>query len=167
MNTSFCPVVNIADLETEPFKHGQAYESSDAGISEAVGLTQIGAALTEVPPGKSACPFHVHHIEDEMFFILEGTGEYRFGDQTYAVKTGDVLGAPRGRQEFAHKLTNTGTGMLRYLSISSKADTDVCEYPDSGKFMVMSRRSADTATRFRFIGSLEDGRDYWDGEDSD
>jgi uncharacterized cupin superfamily protein len=81
------------------------------------------------------------------------------------VKTGDVLGAPRGGKEFAHKLTNTGTDVLRYLAISSKADTEICEYPDSGKFLV--RKSGDVAhdSVFRFVGRAEDEIDYWDGED--
>lgn len=152
------PVVKIADLVCEPFERGDAYASIDAGISELLGLTQLGAAFTEVPPGKSACPFHVHHVEDELFIILEGEGEYRFGVSNFQVKSGDVLGAPCGGKEYAHKLTNTGKGPLRYLAISSKADTDVCEYPDSDKFMV--RHGQD----FRFVGRLSDEKDYWDGE---
>lgn len=165
MTKPYRPVVNIAELKLEPFKEGANYASFDGGISEMVGLTQIGAALTEVPPGKSACPFHVHHVEDEMFFILEGVGEYRFGEEVYAVKPGDILGAPRGGKKFAHKLTNTGTDVLKYLAISSKADTEICEYPDSGKFMVRKNgKTADDST-FHFVGRAEDEKDYWDGEE--
>lgn len=158
-------VVNIAELTLESFKKGANYASLDGGISELLGLTQIGAVLTEVPPGKSACPFHVHHVEDEMFFILDGVGEYRFGNDVYAVKAGDILGAPRGGTAFAHKLTNTGTDVLKYLAVSSKADTEICEYPDSGKFMV--RKNGETAddSTFRFVGKAEDEKDYWDGEE--
>ena len=73
---------------------------------------------------------------------------------------GDVLGAPRGGPEFAHQL-NTGSETLKYLAISSKADTDVCEYPDSGKLGVGSKLPNG---RFRFTGRVADMRDYWDGE---
>tara|TARA_Y100000815_G_scaffold267922_1_gene288137 strand:- start:33 stop:530 length:498 start_codon:yes stop_codon:yes gene_type:complete len=157
------PVFRIAEAELTPFSQGAAYESQDAGIGDALGLTQIGAAYSEVPPGKSGCPFHVHHREDEMFVILEGVGEYRFGQDVYQVKAGDVLGAPRGGPEYAHKLTNVGEGPLKYLSISSKSDIEVCEYPDSGKFLVSSKRP--DGTRFRHVGRSEDGLDYWDGEE--
>ena len=119
MTETLNPVLSIKDLPLEPFEQGEYYASLDAGISDRLQLTQIGAAYCEVPPGKSACPFHVHHVEDEMFFILEGEGSYRFGDQTYAVRAGDVLGAPRGGPEYAHKLTNTGQGPLKYLAVSS------------------------------------------------
>ena len=164
MTKPYQPVVNISEFKLEPFKEGACYESLDGGISELMGLTQIGAVLTEVPPGKSACPFHVHHVEDEMFFILEGIGEYRFGNDVFAVKAGDILGAPRGGQEFAHKLTNTGMGGLKYLAISSKANTEICEYPDSGKFMVRKNGKTVGDSTFRFVGRLEDEKDYWDGE---
>ena len=103
-----------------------------------MGVTQIGASYSEVPPGKAGCPCHVHHVEDEMFVILEGEGTYRFGSESYPVMAGDVLGAPRGGIEYAHKLTNTGKGPLKYLSISTRSDIEVCEYPDSNKFMVSS-----------------------------
>lgn len=166
MNNQFKPVVGLGDLKLEPFKQGDHFESLDAGISERLGLTQIGAAYCEVPPGKSSCPFHVHHVEDEMFFVLEGSGVYRFGDAKYPIKAGDVLGAPRGGPEFAHKITNTGSEPLKYLAISSKADTEVCEYPDSGKFLVASRRSLGRESSLRFIGRLENSCDYWEGENS-
>lgn len=155
---SSSPVVSIAKLQRKPFQQGEAYESADANLSGPLGFTRIGAVYTEVPPGKSACPFHVHHVEDEMFVILGGSGEYRFGDETYQVAAGDVLGAPRGGAEFAHQLINTGTKTLKYLAISSKSEIEVCEYPDSGKFMVRSGS-------FRFIGRQDDERDYWEGED--
>ncbi len=166
MTDKFKPVISLAGLNLERFTQGEHYESLDAALSERLQLTQIGAAYCEVPPGKAACPFHVHHVEDEMFFILEGSGTYRFGDDSYPVSAGDVLSAPRGGPEYAHKLTNTGSVPLKYLAFSSKSETEVCEYPDSGKFLVASRRSRGVQGRFRFIGRAEDQRDYWEGEDS-
>lgn len=164
MNT-LNPVVTLAALELEPFEKGDRYASQDADVAGPLALTQIGCALTVVPPGKSACPFHVHHVEDEMFVVLAGRGEYRFGDAVYPVEAGDVLGAPRGGRDRAHKLTNTGDEPLRYLSISSKSDVEVCEYPDSGKFMVSSGRGRGHA--LRFVGYRDDSCDYWRGELSD
>ena len=103
-----------------------------------MGLTELGATNSEVPPGKSGCPYHVHHGVDEMFVILEGQGRCRFGEATHEVRAGDVLGAPRCRAEFAHKLTNTGGAPLKYLAIYSVATNVVLEYPDSGKLMAVS-----------------------------
>ena len=166
MTNKVTPVIPLEKLKLKPFKHGEHYESLDAGISENLGLTQIGAVYCEVPPGKSACPFHVHHVEDEMFYILEGSGVYRFGETKYPIGAGDFLGAPRGGPEFAHKIINTGDTPLKYLAISSKADTEVCEYPDSGKFLVSSKRSLGKDGSFGVIGRLEDSCDYWEGENN-
>ena len=166
MSTAPTPVIRLSELALEPYQHGERYRSMDAGLSEPMGLTQLGAAYSEIPPGKTACPFHVHHVEDEMFVVLSGTGEYRFGDGVHAVAGGDVLAAPRGGPEYAHQLTNTGTEALCYLAISSKAESDVCEYPDSNKFMVMSRRSAADDQRFRYVGRMHTHLDYFDGEET-
>ena len=155
------PVVTLRALALEPFRHGKSFESADGDVSRPLGLSKLGACYLEVPPGKSSCPCHVHHVLDEMFVILQGSGEYRFGAQVYQVRAGDVLGAPCGGPAFAHKLTNTGTEALKYLAISSKAEADVCEYPDSGKFAV---GSGSGAQRFGFVGRQSDQRDYWEGE---
>ena len=90
--------------------------------------------VTIVPPGKKAFPFHVHHNKHELFVILEGTGVYRFGAETYPIKAGDILAAPAGKgAEMAHQIVNTGTSELKYLGISDQSTTDVMEYPDFGQ----------------------------------
>ena len=157
------PIVNIADLVLESWNRGEMYAGADNSFGQALGLTGLGTRYNEVPAGKSSCPFHVHHAIDEMFFILDGTGEYRFGSAVYPVKAGDVLAAPAGGAERAHQLINTGSTILSYLGISSRAPADVVEYPDSGKFLVSSPRPG-TEGRLRFVGRPEASIDYWDGE---
>ncbi|MYF09565.1 MAG: cupin domain-containing protein [Gammaproteobacteria bacterium] len=157
------PVATLSALPLKPFSRGESYASADNRVADAIGLTKLGATYSEVPPGKSGYPYHVHHGVDEMFVILEGQGRYRFGDATYEVRAGDVLGAPRGRAEFAHKLTNTGATPLKYLAISSVATNDVLEYPDSGKLMAVSDFGTD-AEGFHFIGRANTACGYWDDE---
>ena len=157
------PVAKLSLLPLTVSSRGRAYASKYAGVAAGIGLSKLGATYMEVPPEKASCPFHVHHVEEEMFVILEGKGRYRFGSTVYDVEAGDVLGAPRGGTKFAHKLTNTGSTTLKYLAISTMAKTDVCEYPDSGKFAV-GTRNEDGPDVFRYIGRATDPLDYWDGE---
>lgn len=167
MTDKLNPVARLGELALDEFRHDENYLCDEVRIAGLIGLSKLGATYVELPPGKSACPFHVHHVEEEMFVILEGEGTYRFGEEKHAVKAGDVLGAPCGRADFAHKLTNTGSAVLKYLAISTMSDFEVCEYPDSGKFMVSSPRRATGAGKLRFIGREAAGSlDYWDGEDS-
>jgi mannose-6-phosphate isomerase-like protein (cupin superfamily) len=50
--------------------------------------------ITE-PPGMEG-PLHVHHREDETFWILEGGATFQIGDSTVEAGAGDVLFGPRG-----------------------------------------------------------------------
>ncbi|WP_104665754.1 cupin domain-containing protein [Ensifer adhaerens] len=157
------PIVNPKNLELDHWTQGTFFESRDAAFGALLGLKDLGIGYGEVPPGKSGCPFHNHHVEEELFIIIEGEGTYRFGSERYPVGPGDIMGAPAGGPETAHHLINTGSVPLKYLSISTKAATEICEYPDSGKFLARTRGS-DGQRRFLFTGRPESDVDYWDGE---
>jgi uncharacterized cupin superfamily protein len=159
-------VVNLSDLNLEPQTYGAKFSAAfgEVGeVGEALGLEKLGCMLHVVPPGKIAFPFHRHHASDEMFFILSGTGEYRFGEDRVPVKPGDCLAAPAGGA--AHQIINTGSEPLRYLGFSNIESCDVVEYPDSGKVGIRAGiRNSDPATAtFRKRGRLTE-LDYWDGE---
>lgn len=162
------PVVNLAEVPSFRFGNGEGYAATLGMVGKAIGCEMLGAMLTVVEPGKAAFPFHVHHANEEMFVILEGEGTYRFGEDRYPVKAGDVLAAPPGGPERAHQILNTGSKTLKYLSISTKIDTEVVEYPDSGKFAAISRFNRDDASAggIRYIGRKEASLDYWDGENA-
>ncbi|MEZ2131592.1 MULTISPECIES: cupin domain-containing protein [unclassified Sinorhizobium] len=156
------PIISLASLKLDHWSRGERYESTDTSFGSLIGLSGLGVSYSEVPPGKSGCPYHNHHGEDELFFILEGNGTYRFGEREFAFKAGDVLGAPCGGRETAHQIINTGETVLRYLGISTKVKLEVVEYPDSGKFLVSSHKP--DGSRFRTVRRDGDEVDYWDGE---
>lgn len=156
------PVINVADLKLDHQVFGERFESADKSFGSVIGLTDLGISYSEVPPGKSSCPFHNHHIEEELFLILDGEGTYRFGTERFEVRKGDVLSAPAGGPETAHQLLNTGSTTLRYIGISTNHPTEVVEYPDSGKFLVSSLTKG--GRKVRFMGREQPGLDYWDGE---
>jgi len=161
---TYNPILRLGDLPLEQSDEA-GFRSRDAAVGTMLQLTRLGCAYTEVAPGETACPYHVHHAEDEMFVILSGEGEYRFGEQRYLVQAGDVLGAPLGGVTYAHQLFNTGSEPLRYLAVSSKADLDVQQFPDSGKFLVTSRPVPGSArARFFHKGEVSDMKDNFDGE---
>jgi uncharacterized cupin superfamily protein len=160
------PVINIADVPLRDNAHGEKFAAKIGSFGRTIGSTGIGCMLHVVPPGKRAFPFHNHHGMHELFVILEGQGQYRFGKETYPVKAGDVLAAPAGGPDTAHQLVNTGSDELKYLGISTSVPTEVVEYPDSGKFGVTSRFdwSNPAAGGIRFVGRAETSMGYWDGE---
>jgi uncharacterized cupin superfamily protein len=167
MNDAIKPVINLADVTLHDTGNGGGFEARVGSFGRQIGSTGIGVMLHVVAPGKKAFPYHAHHQIHELFLILDGSGEYRFGDQRFAVKAGDVLAAPTGGPEAAHQIINTGSSELRYLGISTTAETEVVQYPDSDKFAVASRYDRATGKGgVRFIGkSGEPGLGYYDGEE--
>ncbi len=134
------PIMNLDNVVFDDIEENGIYTSRRASIGTHIGARQLGYNLTVLPPGKVQCPFHSHRGEEEMFFILEGEGELRFGDARYAIRKHDVIACPTGGPEVAHQIINTGTTDMRYIALSNITDIDVCEYPDSGKLAVSARR---------------------------
>jgi uncharacterized cupin superfamily protein len=164
MSESSGIAISLDQLQRDDWQQGEFYGGSGASFGAMIGLTQLGLSYNIVPQGKSGCPFHNHHVEDEAFVILAGSGEYRFGERRIAVSTGDVLGAPAGGPETAHQLINSGAVPLVYIALSTMAKTEICEYPDSGKFMAKTRIGDAMVKRFSFVGRGDAEVDYWDGE---
>lgn len=169
------PVINTADIKLEPrpaafAPSGPAAERFDARmgfIGPRIGAQKLGCNITAVPPGKRAFPFHNHRVNEEMFFVLHGTGEVRIGESTYPIRTGDVIACPAGGKETAHQIINTGTDELRYLAVSTKLSPEIAEYPDTGKFGLLAEFPVGAdgqPQRFTFVGREGDSLSYWEGE---
>jgi len=156
------PVINLADVVFDDIEDNGFYSSKRALFSAAIGARQLGYNLTVLPPGSAQCPFHSHRQEEEMFLILEGEGELRFGPERHPLRRLDVVACPTGGPEVAHQIINTGTVPLRYLSLSTQSTTEVCEYPDSGKVGIFAGAPGAPALRRMFHD--EATVDYYDRE---
>lgn len=159
------PLVNLDELEFDDVEANGYYTSRRARFSASIGARQLGYNLTELPPGKAQCPFHSHRAEEEMFLILEGEGELRFGGQRYRIRKHDVIACPTGGADSAHQIINTGATTMRYLSLSNMADVEVCEYPDSSKIGVFA--AAPGASNLRGLHRTASAVDYYDGESTE
>lgn len=114
-------------------------------------------SIYEIPPLKSAYPYHYHLKNEETFFILRGEGILKTPHGEKTVAAGDLLFFP-ANSEGAHKLTNTSqTENLVYIDFDVIHDMDVTIYPDSNKIGVWGK---DTNQVYR----LNDSVDYYTGE---
>ena len=156
------PFMNLDEVEFDDVEDNGLYTSRRGTIGARIGAKKLGYNLTELPPGHAQCPFHCHHGEEEMFLILEGEGELRFGDERHPIRRHDVIACPTGGPEVAHQIINTGTRTLRYLALSNLVDIEACEYPDSGKVGITA--GPDGATRLRKLFRAENTVDYYDRE---
>jgi quercetin dioxygenase-like cupin family protein len=69
--------------------------------------------ITEPP--NAAAPLHVHHREDEGFWILEGDVTFQVGDATIEAHAGDFAFGPRGVPH-AYEVGDAGCRMLYIMT---------------------------------------------------
>jgi quercetin dioxygenase-like cupin family protein len=75
-------------------------------------------AVVEVEsPAGQAAPWHVHHRDDETFYVLEGQIDLHVGDATERVEAGGLAHAPKG---IPHTLTVV-TETARWLVLCTPA----------------------------------------------
>ena len=137
------------------------YDSQGARLARGTAARKLGASVDVLAPGKRGCPYHLHHAQEEMFIILGGSGTLRVAGEMLALKSGDVIFIPAG-PEYPHQIINTSEAPLKYLSISTMEVPEICEYPDSGKYL--AEGSLDKSTPFEVIERRGASLDYWDGE---
>jgi uncharacterized cupin superfamily protein len=154
-------VINIDELKLEHFEQGEKFASDFARIGPLLGAKDMGYSYDVVSPGKSSCPFHSHRAEEEMFFIVEGEGTLRFGNETRKIRAGDFICCPTGGPETAHQITNDSSAELAYISVSTMMAAEVCEYPDSKKVGAFGGTGSH---RLRHMTHYEHGVEYWKGE---
>ncbi len=168
-------ILNIEDVELHPrpaafAPTGAAAEKYDARmgfIGPQLGAQKLGYNVTLIPPGKRAFPFHNHRFNEEMFFILEGTGQLRLGDEKHTIRAGDFICCPVGGPETAHQFINNGDSDLKFLAVSTKLSPEIAEYPDSGKFGVLAEYPPGPDGKphtLMFVGRLDKSEDYWEGD---
>ena len=74
-------------------------------------------AEARLPPGASTTPHH-HVRAEEVYYVLEGEGLMRIGEESRHVGAGDAIAIPPG---MVHQIGNTGGCVLRFLCCCSPA----------------------------------------------
>jgi uncharacterized cupin superfamily protein len=152
---------NVNDVPLTRLLREPLYDTRCARLAQGTAAQKLGASFDVLAPGKRGCPYHLHHAQEEMFVILEGGGSLRVAGEMLPVKAGDVIFIPAG-PEYPHQIINTSDAPLRYLSVSTKETPEICEYPDSGKYL--AEGSLQSSTPFEVIDRRGQRLDYWDGE---
>lgn len=114
-------------------------------------------SVYEIPPLKSAYPYHYHHNNEETFYILSGKGVLKTPEGERTVEAGDLLFFPTGAKG-AHKLTNPSEiESLVYIDFDAVHDVDIAVYPDSDKIGIWGMGINQVFPRSASI-------DYYEGE---
>ena len=107
-----------------------------APVGAQAAARELAANVYELDPGAVGSPLHVHHANEELMLVLDGTPSLRGPDGTRLLSPGAVIAFPRG-QAGAHSLVNRADAPVRYLVVSTTNRPDVVEYPDTGATLVV------------------------------
>ncbi len=161
------PILNIDEVPLQDWHHGARYQARMAQIGRLLGARKLGYRVVVLPPGKAAWPPHAHLVNEEMFFIIEGNGWLRLGNNTWPLVAGDLVAVPPGPNT-PHQILNDSDADLKYLCVSTMEEPDIVMMPASGKVNIMagSPPGGDKSARTLSVClPLDAAVDYWQGED--
>ena len=161
MNTIDSKVVNVDELKLEHHKKGNKFEANTVRVGALLGAKDLGYSYCVVPSGKCSVPFHSHRAAEEMFFISRGKGTLRYGNETRAIRAGDLICCPTGGAETAHQIVNDSDADLAYLCVSTITSVEIVEYHDSKR---IGAYSGDWGRDLFHVTHMDSNLDYWGDE---
>lgn len=99
-----------ADEGRSSWLMGALYTTKAAGerTGEAFALVEVST------PPQCGPPPHIHHREDETFYILEGALEFMSEESAFTAASGSLVHVPRGS---LHTYKNPGATPARFLTM--------------------------------------------------
>ncbi len=119
-------VVALADVDPRAFPAAEVRRLGETAGSDKAGLNHV-----RLQPGSSGAPPHCHALEEELFYVLEGSGMLTLGGAEHALGPGDVLARPPGTG-VPHAIT-AGEAGLTYLAYGTRVTGDSVYYPEAGQ----------------------------------
>jgi len=119
-------VINLTEVDADRFFDAEARAVGRAGGAVTAGLNHV-----RLGPGAGGAPPHCHALEEELFYILEGSGTLRLGADEHRLRAGDVIARPPGTG-VAHSIRAGEDGIV-YLAYGTREPGDSVHYPDTGQ----------------------------------
>ncbi|SRR5664280_32706 len=130
-------VKNLNSIEGEKLNRGVGNEFTIKQVIPRAEATKCRVNFVEVEPGNQAFSYHFHEMNEEVFYIISGTGIVRTSKGDITVNTGDVITFPTGI-EGAHVIRNdSATEKLVYLDFDAINIPEIVHLPDTKKVMVI------------------------------
>jgi mannose-6-phosphate isomerase-like protein (cupin superfamily) len=106
-------LVTIADLSTITGRRYPARRLTQniAGGASPIQASQFSLGYVTLDPDGGQVPWH-NQQQEEIYFVLEGTGEMCLGAERQTLSAGQAVYIPSG---VFHQLTNTGSDPLRMI----------------------------------------------------
>jgi uncharacterized cupin superfamily protein len=152
-------IFNLNADEWDRTEEREGWKSKDAWVGHHIGAELLGGSMYELEAGDRLWPFHTHHANEEWVIVLHGEPTLRTHEGEQALREGDVVAFPRGK-DGAHQIRNDTASPIRVLMLSTLVAPDIVEYLDTGKVGARS-----VAGDRIMLGRPGPELDYWEGED--
>lgn len=104
-------------------------------------VSKCHANFVEVESGHFAYGYHWHELNEEIFFIIQGTAAVRTKDGEITLQAGDAVTFPAG-PEGSHVIRNASeTEKLVYLDFGTESALEAAHFPDINKILLLGPRT--------------------------
>jgi uncharacterized cupin superfamily protein len=122
--------MNLYEMDWDVERAPLGLQERFAHIGRRLGGELIGATMFEVEPGWTSL-YHLHHGNEELVLVVDGTPTVRTAEGERELRPGDVMLFRRGA-EGAHAIANRSDAPARFVVFSSMVEPDVVEQPEAG-----------------------------------
>ncbi len=154
---------NIFNPRFDPDEEPGGFFRRRAFIAQQAGAERLGATLLELPPGRTASPYHLHYANEEMLIVLAGRPSLRTPEGWRELVPGEVVAFLLGERG-AHQVSNFSDEPARFIVFSEMVVPEVCMYPDSGKIGAWDLVDRPGAEMRSEVHRSAEAADYWEGE---
>lgn len=152
------------ELEPRPSPLPEFRWHTSPDLANLAGAENLHLNVRSLDPGCYSYPYHFHHHAEEAFIILDGALTLRTPEGFQVLTAGDIAVFEKGPAS-AHQVYNHAAAPCRYLDIVAGCGPDLCEYPDSGKVLVIPQGLIfQTADRVSYYQGEEHVPDHWPAE---
>ncbi|MFO7926498.1 MAG: cupin domain-containing protein [Halobacteriota archaeon] len=103
----------ITELENEDIQHAEVLDKESVFI-------EIGRYPTSSPKNP--------HTEDEIYYIISGSGMIRVGDETYEVEAGDVVFVDQGIEHDFFNIDEEITALTIFVGSDNPSSYSIREH---------------------------------------
>lgn len=120
---------HIDDVPWSTFEHGDL-RAERQRLGAAAGSRDVGLSRYRIAPGCRAMPLHAHVDEEEIFFVLAGSGHSWQDDARHEIAAGDVI--VYRADGCAHTLVAAAAEALDVLAFASGSRSGLTRLPRAG-----------------------------------
>jgi uncharacterized cupin superfamily protein len=123
---------NVFDEDWDAQQSQPGFTWKRMRVGARLGADGLGLSVYELPPGQRAFPYHLHHANEELLVVLEGSLNVRGESGEETLRRGDAVLFPVGK-DGAHQVINRSDEVARFMVVSTMIEPDITEFLDTGK----------------------------------